>query len=65
MTHRDTSPSAIHARCVNDAAYKHSVKYNDVHNMCIVLRAYDYPHSFADAEAQIDHAQYSEFMVFA
>lgn len=62
--HKDTSPAAIHARCEYDVAYKFSVQFNDVRNMQIVLRAYDYPHTFADAEAQIEHAQWGEFMVF-
>jgi hypothetical protein len=53
---QDTSPAAIHARCEHDAAYQYSVDFYHVTNMQIVLRAYFYPHSFADAEAQIFYA---------
>lgn len=40
-----------------DAAYKYSVDNYDVFNMQMVLRAHGFPHTFEDADSQIEYAK--------
>ncbi len=49
--------SQVHEQLKTDLAYQYSIDKNDGHNMCMVLRAYGFKHSFEHAQAIIHFAK--------
>jgi len=43
----------IHRMLIDDLAYQYSLEHNDLHNLRMVLRAYQLPFDYEEANAQL------------